>query len=288
MVSRIKNINPPTALLASKWDELKADLLKEKNSHEAKTACYRDCTIEELTQLYKDKCAICERDRGIELQVDHYRPKKARANKTHTSYNHPGYYWLAYTWTNLLPLCSACNGKKSNKFPVKPTGIRVIDVLNSQGFHPFEPYDILWLKQTELPLLLNPETDNNLTLNFICDRSGKIRGRTDEGIETIKVYKLNRRELVRKRISIRQKIVNEIILSFDRFLKHKNNYQLKGSLEVVFDRIVQGTHQDHELSMYYTFLFKYFDYFIGTKVPATIRAKAVDYFDEYKVENNIN
>ncbi len=41
---------------------------------------------------------------------------------------HPGYYWLAYEWTNLLPACVKCNQRstigtrrigKRNRFPVK-------------------------------------------------------------------------------------------------------------------------------------------------------------------------
>lgn len=285
MVSRIKNTSPPIKLGDNKWNILKADLLLTRNSHDASSKCYRDCTIEELTLLYKDKCAICERDRGIELQVDHFRPKKARANIRHPQYNNSGYYWLTYTWSNLIPLCSACNQKKSNKFPISNTGTRVVDHINSQGLNPFNPYDINWLKQIESPLLLNPETDNNFAAHLIFDKNGKLRGRTDEGNETIKVFKLNRRELKRKRISAKNKIIQEIIKSCSRFVDHRSGPRLKGSLEIIFDRLVQGTSVDHELSLYYTFIYKYFDYFIGTKIPSNIRLKVLDYFQEYKLEN---
>jgi len=287
MVSRIKNTNTPNCLTDARWNVLKADLLATRNAHVSNSKCYRDCTIDLLTTLYKNKCAICERDRGIELQVDHYRPKKARTNITHTQYNNTGYYWLTYTWSNLIPLCSACNQKKSNKFPIASGNTRVTDHVNSQGLNPFNPYDINWLKLIESPLLLNPETDNNLSSHFICDKNGELKGRTSQGWETIKVFKLNRRELKRKRISVKNKITKEIIISFDRFITHQNDQRLKGALEIIFDRLIHGTNIDHELSLYYTFIFKYFNYFIGSRIPSNIRDKVMDYFEEYKLENAI-
>ncbi len=287
MVSRTKDLNnPPIGLMDAKWDTIKADILITQNAHKADSKCYRDTTIEELTKLYKNKCAACERDRGIELQVDHFRPKKARDNKTHTQYNNPGYYWLAYEWSNLIPLCSSCNRSKHNKFPIK--GNRVSKHINTQNIHPFLPYDINWLNLIENPLLVNPETDNHVARHFIFDRNGRMRDRTDFGEETIAVFKLNRRDLRRKRIKIRKDILNEITLSFSRFLDHLNEPRFKGSLEVIFDRIVHGTYEDHEMSLYYTFIFKYFDYFIGTKLINVLRIKMLDYFEEYKKENNLS
>lgn len=286
MVARTKDLNNPSAaLMDTKWNDLKADVLITQNDHEVDSKCYRDSTIEELTLLYKNKCAACERDRGIELQVDHFRPKKARDNKKDPQYNNLGYYWLCYEWSNLIPLCSSCNRSKSNKFPIK--GNRISSHLNTQNFNPFLPYDINWLNSIESSLLINPETDDNVTSHFIFDRNGKMRYRTDPGNETIKVFKLNRRDLRRKRIKIRNGIVKEITLSFSRFLDHLNEPRFKGNLEVIFDRIIQGTFPDHEMSLYYTFIYKYFDYFIGTKLQGFLRVKALDYFEEYKTENNL-
>ena len=51
------------------------------------------------------KCAYCERqlEKGS-FEVEHYRPKGGVSGC-----NHPGYWWLALTWTNLLPTCAGCN-----------------------------------------------------------------------------------------------------------------------------------------------------------------------------------
>ncbi len=287
MVSRVKSSIPPMGLVDVKWDDIKADVLVTQNDHIVNKKCYRDSTIEELISLYKNKCAVCERDRGIELQVDHFRPQKARTYTKNPQYNNPGYYWLTYEWSNLIPLCSKCNQEKSNKFPLAVSGNRISSHLNTQSLNPFSPYDINWLKSVEIPLILNPETETNISKHFIFDKNGKMRGRTNFGNETILVFKLNRRDLRRKRIGIRNIIVDEIILSFDRFLEHRNNSRLKGSLETIFNRIVQGTYVDHELSLFYTFIFKYFDYFIGTKLITVLRAKTLDYFIEYKEENKL-
>ena len=72
MIHRTKDLaTPPPDLYALKWDSLRAALLVEMHSHEAKTDCYRATTLEALMLLYKNKCCICERDRGTELQIDH-------------------------------------------------------------------------------------------------------------------------------------------------------------------------------------------------------------------------
>ncbi len=55
---------------------------------------------EKLINIYNDKCAYCE-SKERRLQVEHFRPKSK-------------YYWLAYSWDNLLLSCSACNSKKSD------------------------------------------------------------------------------------------------------------------------------------------------------------------------------
>ena len=34
-------------------------------------------------------------------------------------------------------------------------------------------------------------------------------------------------------------------------------------------------------------IFKYFDYFIGTKIPENLGAKVNDYFREYLIENKL-
>jgi hypothetical protein len=114
------------------------------------------------------KCAYCEDNivgshRG---DIEHFRPKAAvtneidepvflqdQHNKPSQDKNgqpllHPGYYWLAYDWQNLLPSCTVCNQAtivgdkkigKHNRFPVV-------------GQHAQVPNEV----DAECPLLINP------------------------------------------------------------------------------------------------------------------------------------
>lgn len=51
-----------------------------------------------LKELYHEKCAFCEQKAEV-LAVEHFRPKSI-------------YYWLAYSWDNLLLACQKCNSHK--------------------------------------------------------------------------------------------------------------------------------------------------------------------------------
>src|SRR5215212_1140002 len=86
-----------------------------------------------LTNVFNDKCAYCETPViRSPCHAEHYRPKKRVTinNKKvrikddkGQDYDHPGYFWLAFHWTNLLPSCAFCNtvnGKK-NEFPIPQT-----------------------------------------------------------------------------------------------------------------------------------------------------------------------
>ena len=105
--------------------------------------------------LYQDqyrKCCYCERhpDTG---QLEHFRPKtSAKLWPLHRK--RLGYYWLAWTWENLLYACSACNRCKSIQFPL------------AHGCTPLTP-DAL-PPGSEHPLLLDPGDGH--TDPFACIR----------------------------------------------------------------------------------------------------------------------
>ncbi len=64
------------------------------------------------------KCCYCEGHVEPKFDpVEHYRPK-SRVSKDQQTPERPGYWWLAYSWDNLLYSCSICNGHKSSKFPL--------------------------------------------------------------------------------------------------------------------------------------------------------------------------
>ena len=73
-----------------------------------------------LMRMHWGKCCYCEkRLEGPDLHVEHFRPRGAFRQTTTENYEYPGYYWLAYSWDNLLLACPTCNGRKSATFPLK-------------------------------------------------------------------------------------------------------------------------------------------------------------------------
>jgi len=95
MVYRTKN-DAPIEFLHYKWNVLREHCLIEGNLHKANNGLYRDASIEVLDGIYKGNCAYCERKRGFELQIDHYRPRKKRDYGPEPKYHQPGYFWLTY------------------------------------------------------------------------------------------------------------------------------------------------------------------------------------------------
>lgn len=97
--------------------------LKEKGNHQAKNNVYGNDEVRRAVEkLFHSKCAYCECDlRRIEWNVEHFRPK----GKVRERRDHPGYYWLAYEWTNLYPSCTYCNQHRRDKpvWGISPSGI---------------------------------------------------------------------------------------------------------------------------------------------------------------------
>ncbi|MDM7932903.1 hypothetical protein [Tabrizicola sp.] len=72
-----------------------------------------------LEALFHGKCAYCETRYAHQAPVDieHYRPKGAvEGDKAH-----PGYWWLAAAWENLVPSCIDCNRRRTQTLSVPAT-----------------------------------------------------------------------------------------------------------------------------------------------------------------------
>lgn len=77
---------------------------------------------EKLWKMQHEKCCYCERKRDMarESDIEHFRPKTEIQGQPK-----PGYWWLAYHWSNLFFSCRKCNQDyKKTQFPIKTTGIR--------------------------------------------------------------------------------------------------------------------------------------------------------------------
>jgi uncharacterized protein (TIGR02646 family) len=125
----------------------------------------------DLVTMQRRKCCYCER-RTIpdHNDVEHYRPFLL-------------YWWLAWTWENLLFACASCNrkGGKLDAFPLA-------DGSTALSFPEPPPGG-------ELPLLLDPTVDNPRDhLHFVemPNRRWMPVGKTDRGRRTIEILGLSR------------------------------------------------------------------------------------------------
>lgn len=74
-------------------------------------SAYRNNAVKhKLELLFHGKCAYCETNYSANapIDVEHFRPKNSPAEDP----SHPGYWWLAMDWENLLPSCSDCNRRR--------------------------------------------------------------------------------------------------------------------------------------------------------------------------------
>lgn len=127
-------------------------------------AAYKaDDVKQRLEKLFHGKCAYCESFYGSQAPVDveHYRPK----GRVEGGNDHPGYWWLAAEWTNLLPSCIDCNRRRKQRSPVISAKLQVLyqklqtgkkDCFPVQGAHVLpEETDF----GSERALLLDPTRD---------------------------------------------------------------------------------------------------------------------------------
>ena len=116
-----------------------------------------------LFEAQRKKCAWCERRRDFSSSpIEHYRPKDGawRNLPGEPRRLSPGHYWwLTWTWENLLFACPRCNdrGHKANYFPLTPGTNEA-----PPPPRPLPPGASLSGVGTEQPLLLDPATDDFL------------------------------------------------------------------------------------------------------------------------------
>jgi len=145
-----------------------------------------------MKNVFYQRCAYCERAiSGYYGDAEHYRPKGAVRRKDAAgdwvlpdceitnpadgqflTIVHPGYFWLAYDWRNLLPSCVFCNSGlgKNDRFEIQQTYVvlvkldpAVVEAMAERlrpresnrwpGYYYLTPMD---LDAKECPLLLNP------------------------------------------------------------------------------------------------------------------------------------
>jgi uncharacterized protein (TIGR02646 family) len=149
---------------------------------------------EELWTSQHHKCCYCEHriPKGYN-DVEHYRPKAFADRRPGCGTTH-GYWWLSFTWENLLFACPGCNrSSKRSKFPLSAGGV----ALSAEELPP----------GNETPLLIDPSSSVNpvehieFVYKAVSSTGGprhwwaRPRNRSRLGNNTIEVCDLNRAEL---------------------------------------------------------------------------------------------
>ena len=184
---------------------------------EFKDAIWSDLKAFLLKRVFRGKCAYCESrvtttDFGA---AEHYRPKGGVTYKREGRVKvvevggkaHPGYYWLAYDWRNLLPACGQCNGGpgKMNQFPIAAGKSHVNSHKTARS--PVK------LDAIEDPRLLHPYYHMpEKYLRFGVD--GVIAAAPEDtgmGAESISTYNLGRGDLDTTRKDYQEKVWDEFL-----------------------------------------------------------------------------
>lgn len=128
-----------------------------------------------LRAIYHHKCAFCEQ-KVERFDVEHFRPKSV-------------YYWLAYSWDNLLLACPTCNGFKNNHFEILGQ-VAVFQANDIAHIHRLnERYD-----GEENSRFFNPELEDPVP-HLVFSKKGKISSNHAKVAYTIRLCKLDRPHL---------------------------------------------------------------------------------------------
>jgi hypothetical protein len=177
-----------------------------------------------LMAASNNKCAYCETKIGGVDQpgdVEHFRPKGRiidEAGKPVMIKNsqgkdvpHPGYYWLAYDWKNLLLACKTCNSPvrdeqsgitrgKWDRFPLSP----------GPGFRASKPDD----EVSEIPAFLNPVFDDPEEHFVFDEKTGLLGCKTPQAEICEKWLFLNREGLVEMRFDTYRNVLGRTTTAF--------------------------------------------------------------------------
>jgi uncharacterized protein (TIGR02646 family) len=203
---------------------------EEAANHDPDDKVYADSRVKAaLEKLFHDKCAYCETPLAApsDWDVEHFRPKKAVAERL----DHPGYYWLAYEWTNLYPSCQHCNQSRRDRprwgDPETGPAAGKMDQfpLEDERTRALRPADDL---RSERRLLIDPcEDQPEDHLRYMVD--GQIVAVQDDrpGETSIQVFHLTRRRLRDAR--------REVIAAAVFVLKAMKKYQAEGEQDAMAD-----------------------------------------------------
>jgi len=190
---RVERCPEPDKLIAIRSAKLIALRALGRDPRSDEIDGYR-VVAEDIWRSQHYKCCYCEAKIPVGYSdVEHYRPKAAADRRPGCTNTH-GYWWLAYSWSNLLFACPACNRSYKNAlFPLQAGCESLTPEAQPPG--------------NESPLLIDPSSTINPVehIEFVyqsIDRTSTVRNwwarprnGSQRGNSTIEVCGLNRAEL---------------------------------------------------------------------------------------------
>lgn len=186
---------------------------------------YREPDVKQaLRNLFHNKCAYCESFiAGTQPEdVEHYRPKGGIEGHA----RHPGYWWLATVWTNLLPSCIDCNRRRGQVMATADmsleelqAALRALQDTDPGGKqNAFPTLDNVWAdaevdpETCEQPALIDPtRTDpmehlvwSEADVPVVIPVEGEAGEPCSRAVTSVHVYALNRIGLVQARAEVLQ------------------------------------------------------------------------------------
>jgi uncharacterized protein (TIGR02646 family) len=176
--------------LCAQFDEAPDEYISGRRKLKIDSAIYGHRSVKQtLIAAQHGKCAFCESKlkHVAHGDIEHFRPKAGYLQEAgEKPLKKPGYYWLAYEWTNLLFACQICNQQgKKNLFPLVDPARRAVSHHDDVG--------------AEEPLLIDPAAvDPQDYIGFREEVAYGLPGRP-HGKTTIEVLGLNRQALCEAR-----------------------------------------------------------------------------------------
>ena len=198
-----------------------------------------------LNEIYHLKCAYCEQKLlDAPKHIEHYRPKKI-------------YYWLAYSWDNLLLCCGSCNSAKGDRFETKNSAVCYSDEVFEDIHTLATAYDNL-----ENPKIINPEREDVLHL-LVFDKNGKISSDDTRVKHTIdEACNLNRDELVQLRMGI---VIDFINIMNEHYLYFQKNKDVSRFIPDI-ENFIENCKVENEFYAFRYFLLNHVEIFFEDNV----------------------
>lgn len=181
-----------------------------------------------LIGIYNHKCAFCEQ-KMERYNVEHYRPKAT-------------YYWLAFSWDNLIMACPVCNGFKGTNFDLGAGGTQV-DFDNTEANVRLINQSSAGYDASENPKMVNPEVTDPLgQIKF--QKNGLIESDNERFAYTIEKCQIDRKYLNDERRKLLDVFVRDIRSAL---LDNSNPEEQSKEIAVIVKKFVRDS-QDVELS----------------------------------------